>query len=57
MRDMQRYWITDYTSDSYVIHDAVLNKNLGDGKCGTLVLDSMDEARDVVNTMLERVGV
>jgi len=52
----QRYWITGYVGDSVVIWDSKLGKNLGDGKCGTLVLDSWAEAEDVVDIMAKRVG-
>lgn len=43
-------------SDEFTIFDTKLFRLVGDGKGKALVLDSQDEAMDIIDIMVERIG-
>jgi hypothetical protein len=54
---MQRFHIGfEEDSDEFTIYDAKLHRLVGDGKGKALVLDSQDEAMEVIDIMVQRVG-
>lgn len=44
-------------SDEFTIFDTKLRRLVGDGKGKALVLDSQDEAMEIIDVMVQRVGI